>query len=350
MHIRSTRVRRWGWRRMARSMSPMRARRPAAVTRRMRLIVARSTDGGKNFTNTEVARVYDDLDCYPIQQPGAQNRQTLSFEQFRINSFPSMAIDRSTGNIAIVWADNQGVGSCGTGGVAFTGGPTSNQVKLVDLGERPPAGLRPDDDYARAAHPTRSIRRLAQQRPDRHRLLHPRVLAGTDGPRSSCGIMELDTVTGSVVLPTDPAARRGAGVHSIGRSGRPAITSRRRRGLPRSHRTRTSCSPDRSSATTPGRRSMPPGGAVTVWTDNPAAIRVSRIRIRTWFVGTGLRETDRGRHTRRSRPTSRFHLRRLLHREFPSDCPTRDLSYKNVAAIRCCAGRRLQPKTWRRYF
>jgi len=36
--------------------------------------------------------------------PGAQDRQTLTNEQFRINSFPSMAIDRSTGGFAIVWA------------------------------------------------------------------------------------------------------------------------------------------------------------------------------------------------------------------------------------------------------
>src|SRR5262249_4450970 len=89
------------------------------------LIVARSVDGGTSFTNTEVARVFDDADCYPIQRPGAQDRQTLSFMQFRINSFPSMAIDPSNGTVAIVWADDQG-----TGGSSFVG-TTSNQVKLV---------------------------------------------------------------------------------------------------------------------------------------------------------------------------------------------------------------------------
>src|SRR5919108_278393 len=44
------------------------------------IIVARSTDGGKSFTNQEVARAYDDSNCYPINV--AQNRQTLSGEQF----------------------------------------------------------------------------------------------------------------------------------------------------------------------------------------------------------------------------------------------------------------------------
>ncbi len=100
------------------------------------LVVARSTDGGATFTNTEVARVYDDLDCYPIQLPGGQGRQTLSYEQFRINSFPNIALDRTVGGngkIAIVWADNRNHPSCGHGGASFnpTLGPTTNQVFLV---------------------------------------------------------------------------------------------------------------------------------------------------------------------------------------------------------------------------
>jgi hypothetical protein len=94
------------------------------------LIIARSVDGGTSFVNRQIARVWDDLDCYPIQLPGAQNRQTLSFEQFRINSFPSMAIDPRSGALAIVWADDEGAGNCGSGGTSFSG-VTSNQVKLV---------------------------------------------------------------------------------------------------------------------------------------------------------------------------------------------------------------------------
>jgi hypothetical protein len=177
---------------------------PASGYSQDALIVARSTDGGKNFTNTEVARVYDDLDCYPIQEPGAQNRQTLSFEQFRIASFPSMAIDRSTGKIAIVWADNQGVGSCGTGGTVFTGGPTSNQVKLVTsangLNWTAPTAITP------AGSPDKVYPSVGAN--------NGRIVIGyytrefspvpTAADRS-CGIMELDTVTGNVVPPTDPA-------------------------------------------------------------------------------------------------------------------------------------------------
>lgn len=94
-------------------------------------IVARSTDGGGTFTNTEIARVYDDLNCYP-RQIGAQGRQTLTNEQFRISNFPSMAIDPTNGHVAIVWSDNQGAGTCGIGnGTGSFSGTTSNQVKLV---------------------------------------------------------------------------------------------------------------------------------------------------------------------------------------------------------------------------
>ena len=94
-------------------------------------IVARSTDGGRSFSTKEVARIFDDLDCYP-RQVGGQLRQTLSGVQFRINSFPTMSIDPVTGAIAIVWADNEGTGTCGDGGLVYDDAiPTSNQVKLV---------------------------------------------------------------------------------------------------------------------------------------------------------------------------------------------------------------------------
>ncbi len=93
------------------------------------IIVARSTDGGKTFSNAEVARAYDDFNCYPINV--AQSRQTLSGEEFRINSFPSFAIDPSDGTLAITWADDQANAGCGyEKGGSFVG-PTSNQVKLI---------------------------------------------------------------------------------------------------------------------------------------------------------------------------------------------------------------------------
>jgi hypothetical protein len=90
------------------------------------MVIARSTDDGRTFTTKELARVYDDFDCYPI----FGGRQTLTDMHFRLNSYPSMSIDQSNGKIAIVWADNQGSGNCGTGAASFTG-TTSNQVKLL---------------------------------------------------------------------------------------------------------------------------------------------------------------------------------------------------------------------------
>jgi hypothetical protein len=89
-------------------------------------VIARSTDDGLTFSNVEVGRVYDDLDCYPI----FAGRQTLTGEHFRLNSYPSFSVDPVTGRLAVVWADDQGAGNCGTGGSSFTG-TTSAQVKLV---------------------------------------------------------------------------------------------------------------------------------------------------------------------------------------------------------------------------
>ena len=90
------------------------------------LVLARSTDDGKTFETKELARVYDDFDCYPI----FAGRQTLSDMHFRLNSYPSMRIDSSNGRIAIVWADDQRAGNCGSGAATFFG-TTSNQVKIV---------------------------------------------------------------------------------------------------------------------------------------------------------------------------------------------------------------------------
>jgi len=90
------------------------------------MVLARSTDDGRTFETVELARVYDDVDCYPIYD----GRQTLTDMHFRLNSYPSMSIDQKTGTIAIVWTDNQGAGNCGTGAAAFAG-TTANQVKIV---------------------------------------------------------------------------------------------------------------------------------------------------------------------------------------------------------------------------
>jgi hypothetical protein len=91
-------------------------------------VLARSTDGGRTFTNVELGRVYDDVGCYPTNV--AQGRARLSFEQFRVSSFPSLAIDPTTGMLAIAWSDDQGNAGCASGASSFSGA-TSNQVKLV---------------------------------------------------------------------------------------------------------------------------------------------------------------------------------------------------------------------------
>jgi hypothetical protein len=90
------------------------------------VVVARSTDDGQTFETKELARVFDDTDCYPV----FAGSQTLSDMHFRLNSYPSMSVDPATGALAIVWTDQQGSGNCGTGGTSFSG-TTSNQVKLV---------------------------------------------------------------------------------------------------------------------------------------------------------------------------------------------------------------------------
>jgi hypothetical protein len=100
----------------------------ASNVTRDQIVLARSTDGGLTFTNVEVGRVYDDIGCYPLNV--AQGRARLSFEQFRISSFPSLAIDPTTGGLAIAWSDDQNNPGCAAGAASFSG-TTNNQVKLV---------------------------------------------------------------------------------------------------------------------------------------------------------------------------------------------------------------------------
>ena len=66
-------------------------------------IVARSTDGGKSFTQTVVSRNVDET--YPVHP--ALGRQVLTGLNFRINSFAGLAVDRVTGKLYMTWADNR---------------------------------------------------------------------------------------------------------------------------------------------------------------------------------------------------------------------------------------------------
>ncbi len=65
------------------------------------VIVASSRDGGRTFTNTEAAADYD----FPLNAD--TGRDTLTNENFRINSFPQMAIDSVTDSIYVTWADDR---------------------------------------------------------------------------------------------------------------------------------------------------------------------------------------------------------------------------------------------------
>ena len=65
------------------------------------VILAKSTNGGQSFRNTEISANYD----FPYNPD--TGRSTLSGENFRINSFPQFAIDQSNGRMFITWADDR---------------------------------------------------------------------------------------------------------------------------------------------------------------------------------------------------------------------------------------------------
>jgi len=65
------------------------------------IILATSTDGGQTFTTAELAFDFD----FPFNPD--VGRETLTGENFRINSFPQFAIDAVTGRMYITWADDR---------------------------------------------------------------------------------------------------------------------------------------------------------------------------------------------------------------------------------------------------
>jgi hypothetical protein len=99
------------------------------------VVLASSRDGGRSWANAQGPRIYDDFNCYPLQLPGTgQGRQTLSAQNYRISSFPALAVDPATGRVHIVWSDDRSHPSCGyEKGGAFSPakGNTGNQVWYV---------------------------------------------------------------------------------------------------------------------------------------------------------------------------------------------------------------------------
>ena len=174
----------------------------------------------------------------------------------------------SNGHIAIVWADNEGAGNCGTGGTSFIG-TTSNQVKLVRSAEW--------HQLVRTHGRSRLPDRPDKVFPLRRRKRRPHCRRGTTRAN----------ILSSVGLPIVLVRDRGAGFSRRAPWFRRPIL----RALP--HRSasigRSSPSDDSFSSQTPGKRaivesvhpvrrlvhrrlhgdggSMEPGSAVTVWTD-----------------------------------------------------------------------------------
>lgn len=65
------------------------------------VVIATSRDGGKSFTNQEAARDYD----FPVNAD--VNNNTLTGENFRINSFPQLTYDRVDNRLYATWADDR---------------------------------------------------------------------------------------------------------------------------------------------------------------------------------------------------------------------------------------------------
>jgi hypothetical protein len=65
------------------------------------IVVATSRDRGRTFRNTEVALDFD------FPRNADVGRATLTGENFRINSFPQLTVDRLTGRLWVTWADDR---------------------------------------------------------------------------------------------------------------------------------------------------------------------------------------------------------------------------------------------------
>lgn len=80
------------------------------------IVMATSKDGGKSFVNQEIAVNYD----FPVNND--VGRETLTGENFRINSVPQFAVDPSTGGLFVTWADDRNGSYDGKGNSIKTNG------------------------------------------------------------------------------------------------------------------------------------------------------------------------------------------------------------------------------------
>jgi hypothetical protein len=65
------------------------------------VVIATSTNHGATFKHTEVSLDFD----FPFDEDGGVN--TLTGENFRINSFPQLTVDRVTDKLWVTWADDR---------------------------------------------------------------------------------------------------------------------------------------------------------------------------------------------------------------------------------------------------
>ena len=82
------------------------------------VVVGTSRDGGQTFRNTEVGLDFD------FPRNADTGRASLTGENFRINSYPQLTVDRLTGRLWVTWADDRngqytGATSVRTNGDAF---------------------------------------------------------------------------------------------------------------------------------------------------------------------------------------------------------------------------------------
>jgi hypothetical protein len=90
------------------------------------VVVGTSRDGGRSFRNTEVAPDFD------FPRNADTGRASLTGENFRINSYPQLTVDRFTGRLWVTWADDRngtynGSTSVRTNGDAFLSGSANGR-------------------------------------------------------------------------------------------------------------------------------------------------------------------------------------------------------------------------------
>ncbi|HKS49523.1 MAG TPA: sialidase family protein [Amycolatopsis sp.] len=73
------------------------------------IVLATSRDGGRSFQNKEVATDYD----FPVNEDTGDS--SLTGENFRIDSFPQLAYDRTVNHLWVTWADDRNGQYDGTG-------------------------------------------------------------------------------------------------------------------------------------------------------------------------------------------------------------------------------------------